>query len=130
MSMITTSLSSTRYSIKLTSTSSTYVITSTLSFSRIRTSKVSKLKVIGIIFIIIIVQKCKKTTNVPSPVLIEMQDMRRNPTMHEAYNRSTFIYDLPLQTVQNLMVIMLTFKRPIKFFKIFKQLNFFNFKIN
>jgi hypothetical protein len=56
---------------------------------------------IGIIFIIIIVQKCKKTTNVPSPVLIEMQDMRRNPTMHEAANRSTFntpfINDLPLQ---------------------------------
>jgi hypothetical protein len=115
--MITTSLSSTRYSIILTSTSSTYVITITLLITRIRTdtitpdtttitSKVSKLKVIGIIFIIIIVQKCKKTTNEPSPVLIEMQDMRRNQTMHGADNRSTFntpfINDLPLQNSSKL----------------------------
>jgi hypothetical protein len=51
--------------------------------------------------IIIIVKKCKKTTNVPTPVLIEMQDMRSNPTIHEAGNRSTFntpfMNDLPLQ---------------------------------
>jgi hypothetical protein len=45
---------------------------------------------IGIIFIIIILQKRKKTTNVPSPVLIEMQDISRNPKMHEADNRSIF----------------------------------------
>jgi hypothetical protein len=57
--------------------------------------------IIGVILIIIIVKKCKKTTNVPTPVLIEMQDMRRNPTIHEADNRSTFntpfMNDLPLQ---------------------------------
>jgi hypothetical protein len=40
---------------------------------------------IGVILIIIIIniKKCKKKTNKPTPVLIEMQDMRRNPTPHE-----------------------------------------------
>jgi hypothetical protein len=55
---------------------------------------------IGVILMIIIVKKCKKKTNKPTTVLIEMQDMRRNPTTHEPDHllfNTPFINDLPLQ---------------------------------
>jgi hypothetical protein len=119
----TTSLSSTQIRTLQTSIN---LITSTLSITRIITStiktdttpiilKVSKLTqsskypyiyitavplIIGVILIIIIVKKCKKKTNIPTPVLIEMQDIRRNPTTHEPDHilfNTPFINDLPLQ---------------------------------
>jgi hypothetical protein len=72
--------------------------------------------IIGVILTIIIVKKCKKKTNIPTPVLIEMQDIRRNPTTPESDHlllKTPFINDLILK---NSSILDGTFKRPITLF--------------